>query len=224
MHIRDADRIRRMFDRISPTYDLLNRLFSMGSDEQWRRAAVRCLPDRGHVLDLCTGTGDLAVAAGRRGLRVVGIDFSKAMLDRAARKFPGGSFLLGDVLHLPFQDETFDAVTVGWGIRNLADPLRGLREARRVLRPGGRFVCLEFMRPKSALLRALHAGYVNGLMRVFGDAVSRSRAYSYLGGSVRRWYDAGGFSELLRACGFQSVETRALSGGLCHLYTAERAT
>ena len=144
--------VREMFDRISPVYDSMNRVMTLGLDRRWRRLAAEAVVRPGdRVLDACCGTGDLALAAARAGGRVTGLDFSGAMLERARRKSEAIEWVQGDVLELPFEDETFDAATIGFGIRNVADLEAGLRELARVLKPGGRLACLEITRPQGLL-------------------------------------------------------------------------
>ncbi|HLG42052.1 MAG TPA: ubiquinone/menaquinone biosynthesis methyltransferase, partial [Planctomycetota bacterium] len=199
-----AEAIRSMFDRISPTYDLLNHVFSLNANVRWRRRAAAEIPRAARVLDLCCGTGDFAFQAAVDGRRIFGLDFSAEMLRRARSKRRGRrvSLLQGDALRLPFRDGSFDACTVGWGVRNFADTRQGLAEIRRALRPGARLVILEFARPRTPLLKALYETYMKRVMRAVGDAVSRSRAYGYLSASVEGWHDAAGFVRLLGDCGF----------------------
>ena len=148
-----ADGVRRMFDRIAPVYDVMNRVMTAGLDRHWRQVTVREVVRPGdRVLDACCGTGDLAVAAQRAGAGiVVGLDFSERMLERARRKEPTIEWVRGDVLALPFDDGSFEAATVGFGVRNVDDLEAGLRELRRVLRPGGRLGILEITTPQGAL-------------------------------------------------------------------------
>lgn len=216
--------VRAMFDRISPTYDLLNRLFSLRADVRWRRRAASLIPAGSRVLDLCCGTGDLAFALASEARTVVGLDFSERMLRRALGKRRNRSvaFLQGDALRLPFRDGSFDACTVGWGVRNFADTARGLAEIRRTIRPGGLLVILEFARPRSGVHKAIFESYVKRIMRAVGDIISGSRAYAYLSDSVAEWHDALSFSRLLEEAGFRQVSSSPLSGGLCHLFIALR--
>src|SRR5256885_6829311 len=147
-----AEGVRRMFDRIAPVYDAMNHVMTAGLDRRWRRITIDetgRADDR--VLDACCGTGDLAIAARSRGVDVVGLDFFEGMLERARRKEPRIEWVRGDVLALPFADGTFDAVTVGFGVRNVEDLEAGLRELRRVLRTGGRLGSLEITTPRGPL-------------------------------------------------------------------------
>src|SRR5215470_62537 len=138
-----------MFDRIAPVYDVMNRVMTAGLDQRWRRITVEQVVRPGdRVLDACCGTGDLAIAARARAADVVGLDFSERMLERARGKGPGIEWVRGDMLDLPFDDGSFDAVTVGFGVRNVDDLEAGLAELHRVLRPGGRLAILEITRPR----------------------------------------------------------------------------
>ena len=145
--------VRRMFDRIAPVYDVMNRVMTAGLDRRWRRITVEQAVHPGdRVLDACCGTGDLAIAAAAHGAgEVVGLDFSEQMLERARRKAPGIEWVRGDALALPFGDESFDAATVGFGVRNVDDLQLALTELRRVLGPGGRMGILEITRPRGPL-------------------------------------------------------------------------
>ena len=176
-----------MFDRIAPVYDLMNRVMTAGLDRRWRRLAVREVVWPGdRVLDSCCGTGDLAVEAERRGGRVVGLDFSERMLERARRKSGTIEWVQGDALALPFDDGEFDAVTCGFGVRNLADLEGGLREAARVLRPGGKIAVLEITRPRG-LLRPFFRLWFDVLVPLAGKVLPGGKAYTYLPASVRRF-------------------------------------
>src|SRR5262249_54772917 len=147
-----AESVRAMFDRIAPVYDAMNRTMTAGLDRRWRRITAESVVRPGNdVLDACCGTGDLAIAAARIGGRVTGLDFSERMLDRARKKAPELEWISGDLLELPFPDASFDAATVGFGVRNVDDLARALRELRRVLRDGGQLGILEITRPRGLL-------------------------------------------------------------------------
>lgn len=222
MPTKSTRRIRRMFDRISPTYDLLNRLFSLGADQRWRQRAAAEVPPNARVLDLCCGTGDLALAI--RAPCTVGIDLSAEMLRRARRKSSRVKYSQGSALYLPFGNESFDACTVGFGIRNLSDPAAGFREVFRVLVPGGRFILLEFSLPSAGPLRWAFRGYMAGFMAAAGNAVSRSRAYTYFAGSVEDWFPPNRVLSLLEAAGFVPVSEDSLSWGIAHLFVVRKPT
>ena len=145
------DGVRAMFDRIAPVYDAMNRVMTMGLDQRWRRLAAEIVHPGDRVLDAACGTGDLAVAAERAGGKVMGLDFSERMLERARSKSSSIEWVQGDVMELPFEDGSFDAATIGFGIRNVSDLEGGLRELARVLRPGGRLAVLEITRPRGLL-------------------------------------------------------------------------
>jgi len=214
------EEVRGMFDRIAPVYDLMNRVMTAGLDGRWRRLAAREVVWPGdRVLDACCGTGDLAVEAERRGGRVVGLDFSARMLERARRKSGTIEWLQGDALALPFADGEFDAVTVGFGVRNLADLEGGLREAKRVLRPGGRIAVLEITRPRG-LLRPFFRLWFDVLVPIAGKVLPGGKAYTYLPASVRRFPGPEDLAALFAKAGFHDVRYRMLGGGSVALHVA----
>jgi demethylmenaquinone methyltransferase/2-methoxy-6-polyprenyl-1,4-benzoquinol methylase len=221
-----------MFDAIAGRYDLLNHLLSAGLDRQWRRRAVETLELTGRetVLDLCTGTADLAIAAldGRPcARRVVGIDFSAAMLKVGAEKTrhvrtAGAIDLIrGDAVRIPFQDESVDAVTIGFGIRNVEEPDAACREIIRVLRPRGRLVILEFSLPRAAAVRRVYRWYFQKVLPRVGRLISRHQsAYTYLPASVEAFPSAAEFSQQLRNTGFGTVRALPLTFGIVHMFVA----
>jgi demethylmenaquinone methyltransferase/2-methoxy-6-polyprenyl-1,4-benzoquinol methylase len=216
------DAVRGMFDGIAPVYDVMNRLMTAGLDQRWRRLAVSEVVWPGdRVLDVCCGTGDLAVAAEQRGGRVVGLDFSERMLERARRKSGTIEWVRGDALALPFGDGEFDAATVGFGIRNLKDLEAGLRELPRVLRPGGHVAVLEITRPRG-ILRPFFRLWFDILVPLAGRVLPGGKAYTYLPASVRRFPGAEDLSALLRSAGFDDVRYRLLGGGIVALHTGRR--
>jgi demethylmenaquinone methyltransferase / 2-methoxy-6-polyprenyl-1,4-benzoquinol methylase len=219
-----------MFAAIAPRYDFLNHLLSLNVDRAWRRAAVRRLawerkPD-GTYLDLCAGTLDLAATLARApgfAGSVIGADFVVPMLARgkgkAARARPVGA----DALTLPFAAGRFDGAMCAFGVRNLADLDRGLEEAHRVLRPGARFVVLEFTTPRFAPLRALYLFYFRRVLPALGRVVSKHRdAYTYLPESVLAFPDPEAFAGRLRGAGFGAVGYDLLSGGICAIHYGTR--
>jgi demethylmenaquinone methyltransferase / 2-methoxy-6-polyprenyl-1,4-benzoquinol methylase len=208
-----------MFDRIAPVYDGMNRVMTAGLDRRWRRAAAEAVVRPGDkVLDSCCGTGDLAIAAAEAGGKVIGIDFSKPMLERARRKAPELEWVEGDALALPFADGSFDAATVGFGVRNLSELDRGLREMRRVIRPGGRLAILEITRPRG-LLAPFYRLWFDVLIPAAGKILPGGSAYTYLPASVRRFPDPEGLAKLMDEAGFGEIRWRLFAGGIVALHT-----
>jgi demethylmenaquinone methyltransferase/2-methoxy-6-polyprenyl-1,4-benzoquinol methylase len=212
------DAVRSMFDRISPVYDAMNRTMTMGLDQRWRRATVAAVVQPGdRVLDACCGTGDLAVAALQAGGTVTGLDFSERMLERARHKSAEVEWVQGDAEKLPFEDASFDAATVGFGVRNLADLERGLTELRRVLRPGGRVAILEITKP-SGLLAPFYRLWFDGFVPLLGKVLPGGSAYTYLPASVRRFPGPDQLAGLLRGAGFEDVRWRTFAGAIVALH------
>jgi len=221
-----------MFDSIARRYDLLNRVLSMGLDGGWRRKAIALLrPEPGHViLDLCTGTGDFGLATLETpGTQVIGLDVAREMVRIARHKvrkrgldqrFRLG---LGDAESLPLADASVNGATIAFGIRNVADRPKALRELARVIRPGGRLVILEFGVPPNALFRAGYFLYFRHILPVIGGILSgNSDAYAYLPDSVRRFPGPDEFLGQCRAGGFASGAVRRLTGGIVNLYVCTR--
>jgi len=212
------DAVRSMFDRISPVYDAMNRTMTVGLDQRWRRATVAAVVRPGdRVLDACCGTGDLAVAAQEVGGTVTGLDFSERMLERARRKSGQVEWVQGDALALPFSDGSFDAATVGFGVRNLDELGGGLVELRRVLRPGGRLAILEITKP-SGLLAPFYRLWFDGFVPLLGKLLPGGSAYTYLPASVRRFPGPDELAALLRGAGFEDVRWRTFAGGIVALH------
>ena len=213
--------VRTMFDRIAPVYDVMNRVMTAGLDQRWRRATVRAVVEPGdRVLDAACGTGDLAIIAARAGATVTGLDFSEPMLERARKKAPWIGWMRGDLLALPFDDESFDAATVGFGIRNVADLPRALEELRRVLRPGGRLGILEITRPRGPL-RVFYSLWFDRIVPLLGKVLPGGEAYTYLPASVRRFPPPEELASLLAATGFARVRYRLFAGGIVALHVGE---
>lgn len=218
--------IRRMFSGVAPRYDLLNRLLSFGIDRGWRRDVAQglALSPNVRVLDLCCGTGDLALEMASRA-KAFGCDFTWEMLVRGRAKSERSGLALrliaADALRLPFSDGAFDAATVAFGVRNLEDIAAGLREFRRVLRPGGRLAILEFSRPHHPLLRFPYWIYLKGLLPLVGRLISRRKgAYLYLATSIAGFPEPEALSRILEAHGFGEVRFRRLTGGVVAVHEA----
>lgn len=218
------DAVQTMFDRIAPVYDVMNRVMTGGLDVRWRRLAAGAVVRPGdHVLDAACGTGDLALSDRRAGAaQVTGLDFSEQMLARARRKGPALEWVQGDLLALPFDAATFDAATVGFGIRNVADLELSLRELRRVLRPGGRLAILEITQARG-VLRPFFSLWFDRVVPVLGKLLPGGAAYTYLPASVRRFPAAEELAELMRGAGFGEVRFRLLGGSIVALHTGTAA-
>lgn len=228
MSERDPAAVESMFDRIADRYDLLNTVLSGGSDARWRRLAARATGLRGHgsALDVACGSGRLAVElsrlAGPSG-QVVGLDFSARMLRVASKGGVGPSYVRGDALALPFPDGTFDAATIAFGLRNLADPVRGLREMLRVLRPGGRAVVLEFVRPRPGPVGGLYRAYLRTVLPAVGRVVSGDAgAYRYLSDTIDSYRTPAELMELARGAGWHQPSIRLLTLGTVGLLAGNR--
>jgi demethylmenaquinone methyltransferase/2-methoxy-6-polyprenyl-1,4-benzoquinol methylase len=225
-----ARQVQQMFGRIVPRYDLLNRLMSLGMDGRWRRAAAAAArPADGLALDVGTGTGELALELRRQGAaHVVGADFSSEMLAAAGAKAAaagdaGLCWALADALALPFPDNTFDCVTNAFLLRNLADLRAGLAEMARVLKPGGRLVCLDAMRPPPGLFGSLYRLYFNHLLPPLAGTISGDRAaYRYLPNSLEGFPKATELAAILADIGLSDVGFRLLAGGTVALHTGRR--
>jgi demethylmenaquinone methyltransferase/2-methoxy-6-polyprenyl-1,4-benzoquinol methylase len=212
--------VERMFDRIAPVYDLMNRVMTVGLDQRWRRASVRAVVRPGdRVLDAACGTGDLAIIAAKAGATVTGLDFSERMLERARRKAPELDWVRGDLLALPFEEASFDSATVGFGVRNVADLAGAIAELRRVLRPGGRLAILEITRPRGPL-RWFYSLWFDRIVPLLGKVLPGGEAYSYLPASVRRF--PGPDDLAAQMAGFHGVQYRLFAGGIVALHTAVR--
>lgn len=224
---RRREYVRGMFGRIARRYDLMNSIMTAGLDAYWRRAAADLVQEVGphRVLDVGTGTAQLAAAVSDRdpGVGVVGVDLTLPMLDIARLQGHRVALLCGDGLALPFGDRTFDAVTSAFTVRNFADPLAGLREQCRVLRPGGRLVCLELCMPASAVAARLFGLYFRHVVPLIGGAIAGDRsAYTYLPESVAHFAAPAAVAATIRTAGFIDVRWRRLHPGTVALYWAAR--
>jgi len=216
---RDPRAVRAMFDRIARRYDAVNTVLSLGTDGGWRRRAARqtAIAAGGSALDVACGSGKLTAALGRiagpRG-RVVGLDFSPEMLAIARREHPRLEFLEGDALNLPFPDGSFDAATIAFGLRNLADPVRGLREMARVVRPGGRTVVLEFVKPPRGPVGAAYRFYLRALLPTVGGAISgHPAAYRYLSETVDSYRTPQELQAMAAEAGWADARFISLAAG-----------
>jgi demethylmenaquinone methyltransferase/2-methoxy-6-polyprenyl-1,4-benzoquinol methylase len=231
-----AGRVRGVFSSVAGRYDLMNDLMSGGAHRLWKAALVDWLAPRPglHLLDLAGGTGDVAFRVldrvGRQGHAIV-CDMTEEMLVEGARRARARGpaegeaidWVRGDAMQLPFADRRFDAVTIAFGIRNVTQPQAALAQALRVLRPGGRFLCLEFGRPAVPAIERLYDRYSFGVIPALGQAVTGDRAsYQYLVESIRRWPDAETFAGMVAAAGFGRVRTRTLGFGIVALTSGWR--
>ena len=217
---KSPETIRKMFAEIAPRYDRANRVLSLHLDVGWRRYVARhLLAGRGRVLDLATGTGDLAAELIRAGHRVVAADFTVEMMAAAARRL---RWVAGDALALPFPASSFDGVAIGWGIRNFADASAGLHEIRRVLAPGGAVGVIDFSTPARAI-RPFYQLYFNQFVPLIGRLVTGSDyAYRYLPDSVNEFPEGEEFLKMIGAAGFKSLSRKRLSGGIVSFYRGVR--
>lgn len=210
-----------MFDTVARRYDVTNTVLSVGQDRQWRKAVIDAVdPSYGdRVLDLAAGTGTSSQPFADRGAFVVPCDFSTGMLQVGKANRPELPFTAGDGMQLPFADDTFDAVTISFGLRNIVDPLAGLREMRRVTKPGGRLVVCEFSHPTWAPFRTVYVEYLMKALPPIARAVSSApEAYVYLAESIRAWPDQKGLAELIGAAGWERPAWRNLSGGIVAMH------
>jgi demethylmenaquinone methyltransferase / 2-methoxy-6-polyprenyl-1,4-benzoquinol methylase len=222
---RRPDAVVAMFDRVAPRYDLLNSLMTGGYVTRWRRATTKAIaPQRDEdILDVAAGTGTSSLPLAMAGARVTVSDPSPGMRAAGRRRHPQLDFVAADALDLPFADATFDAVTIVFGLRNIGDPQRALREMARVCRPGGRLVVCKFSTPTTPMLRAGHRWVVRGLLPTLGRlASSDPPAYHYLAETVLDWPDQHSLARAISRCGWVRVEHRNLSGGIVALHRATR--
>ena len=223
----DSRHVQQMFAGIAHRYDFLNHFLSLSVDRRWRKTAARKIGELaglspGACLDVCSGTGDLAMALDQSlQTQVIASDFTHAMLTRANQKFAGYAIRVveADALDLPFPSMSFDAVTMAFGLRNLQDPLRGLCEMRRILKPGGAAVVLEFSKPVVPVFRQIFGFYFRAILPFLGKTISGdAAAYQYLPDSVQRFPDQEGLLELMRRAGFVHTGYQNLSGGIAALH------
>lgn len=228
-----GERIQEMFGSIAPRYDLLNRLLSFGIDRRWRRFAVRQITttETGSVLDVATGTGDVALEIAARtpaSVRIVGVDFCREMVELGVEKVKASpyagriTFEVAPCEAIPYPEESFDSATIAFGIRNVVDRIQGLREMRRVLKSGGRVVILEFSTPRCKLFKALYYFYFLKVLPVIGGLFSKFSAYKYLPDSVLEFPSQEEFKGLMAEAGFRNPRHFDLTGGIATVYVGEK--
>ena len=234
----EADAVQALFAAIASRYDLINDLQSLGLHRRWKRrvADLASVRPGDQALDVCCGTGDIALELATRGAQVVGLDLCRPMLDIAERRRDRGTrsgrpgprgdalrFIQADALHLPFPDSSFDVVTAGYGLRNLADWRRGLAEMHRVARPGGRLIVLDFGRPANPVWRAVYMAYLRSVVPLLGlAACGNRRAYAYIHQSLRRYPAQQGLEDAMREIGLVKVSTVNLLGGAMTITRAKK--
>jgi demethylmenaquinone methyltransferase/2-methoxy-6-polyprenyl-1,4-benzoquinol methylase len=222
--------VESMFDSIAWRYDFLNHFLSFGIDHLWRRKAIKIISEsyiEPHILDVATGTGDLAIAAVRLSpAKIYGIDISANMLDIGRQKLMDKGLdnnielLYGDSENIPFGDSLFDVAMVAFGVRNFSDPLKGLSEMRRVIRQGGLVMILEFSKPSAFPFRPVYNFYFRNILPIFGKLFSKDKsAYRYLPYSVMQFPDNDAFLDLLRMAGFSDTKQIKMTGGIASIYT-----
>jgi ubiquinone/menaquinone biosynthesis methyltransferase len=221
--------VRGLFATIADRYDFITVALSFGQDPRWKRRLVALAPRVGgvHALDLATGTGDIAFELWTRGARVVGLDLTHRMIELAREKSSGAMnpprFLIGDMLALPFSPASFDLVTTGYGLRNVPDLAGALEEIRRVLKPGGQLLSLDFNRPSNSVVRATYLAYLTVVGSVLGWLLHRDPdTYRYIPASIRQYPGAGGVVRLLQEHGFSRARYYPVLGGLMAMHHATR--
>jgi demethylmenaquinone methyltransferase/2-methoxy-6-polyprenyl-1,4-benzoquinol methylase len=212
--------VRSMFDRISGVYDLMNQVMTVGLHHQWRKRAADLAgaEPSTHVLDVATGTGDLAIEMAGRGAQVIGSDFSEEMLARAREKQPGITWEWANAMELPYEDDRFDAATVGFGARNFSDLARGVGEMARVVRPGGKVVILEITTPTKPPLSTFFRVWFDTVVPALGKVAGDSDAYEYLPDSVKRFPAPDGLAAVMDGAGLHDIRWILTAGGIIALH------
>ncbi len=229
-----GEKIQQMFGTIAPRYDLLNRMLSFGIDRRWRKKAVSLVKFRegARILDVATGTGDVALEIARStpaNVKITGADFCKEMVDLGQIKVAQSpyadriDFKVAPCEDLPFPNETFDSITIAFGIRNVVDRKLGLAEMWRVLRPGGRMIILEFSTPRSHIFRQIYYFYFRRLLPMIGGLISKYNAYKYLPDSVLEFPSHEEFAAMIEGAGFQGVHIKELTFGIASIYVGDKA-
>ncbi len=227
------NQVRQMFNNIAFRYDFLNRLLSMGIDKGWRKKVIALIKKKEslNILDIATGTGDLALELGQAlpKAKVIGLDLAPQMLEIGRQKAQKKgmsesiSFIEGDAENLPFQDNSFDAITVAFGVRNFETPLKGLKEMNRVLKPGGQLIVLEFSKTRSKFFKGIFNFYFKYILPQIGRLISKdARAYQYLYDSVQAFPSGNEFLNLLDQSGYRAEKWIPLTFGVCSIYYGEK--
>ena len=232
--IRKREHTEQMFNNIARRYDFLNHILSAGIDIKWRKKAIALLKDDNpkHILDIATGTGDLAIEAlTLKPEKVIGVDIAENMLKIGRKKIQDKNleglieFKQADACSLPFGDNTFDAVIVAFGVRNFEDLTKGLKEMNRVLKPEGKVIILEFSNPKKFPIKQVYSFYFNGILPAIGKLVSsHDSAYTYLPDSVKAFPDGMHFTKNMEETGYTEIKTRKLTLGIASIYTGIKQT
>jgi len=228
-----GESIQQMFGAIAPRYDFLNRLLSFGIDRRWRRKAVRLLKyqEGSRILDVATGTGDVALEIARttpESVKITGADFCREMIELGESKIAASpyagriDFKVAPCEDLPFASNTFDSITIAFGIRNVVDRKLGLAEMWRVLRHGGRLIILEFSMPRSMFFRQIYYFYFRRLLPVVGGMFSRYKAYRYLPDSVLEFPSHEEFSRMISEAGYRNIHLKELTFGIATIYIGEK--
>ena len=221
--------VATMFNNVAGTYDFLNHFFSLGIDKLWRRKLVKLigLNNPKQILDVATGTADLAIAEAKLNpYRIVGVDISEKMLEvgrTKIKKYPNIELQLADGENLPFADDTFDAVSISFGIRNFENAIAGLSDMKRVLKPNGKLFVLEFSKPTNWFIKKIYYFYFCHVLPFIGKLVSKdANAYAYLPESVKIFPDGKKFVELLQYAGYKKIQCKPLTFGISTIYIAEK--
>ncbi|HEV7166676.1 MAG TPA: demethylmenaquinone methyltransferase [Micrococcaceae bacterium] len=219
------EEVAAMFDDVAPKYDVVNDVLSMGQTRRWRRTVVDAVDAKPgqRVLDVAAGTGTSSEPYADAGVAVVACDFSVGMLKVGKRRRPDIDFIAGDATNLPFADNSFDATTISFGLRNVSEPQKALAEMLRVTKPGGTLVIAEFSQPTIALWRTMYTEYLMRALPAIATKVSSNPdAYVYLAESIRAWPDQDHLSDWIRNAGWNQVEYRNLSGGIVAVHRARK--
>lgn len=222
---KQANQVQEMFDNVAPRYDLLNTLMTGGIVNYWRKLTTQAVnPKSGErILDLAAGTGTSSVPFAQAGAKVTACDMSHGMLAEGRKRHPELEFVYGDGTDLPFEDDTFDAVTISYGLRNISDTEKALSEMRRVTKPGGRIVVAEFSTPTFAPIRVAYQQFLPRVIPALGYLVSSNpSAYAYLAESIAAWPNQQQLAHKFLAVGWQNVEFRNLTGGIVALHRATK--